>query len=898
MDIGKDMHLLGGEELLFYKDQLSERKGRLSQQIDEDYEHEKEKSKIAAEEQDSMIEEEISFIEYDSDPETITTPTRRSSSKQVTNKSDKSVQANRHETAPTRDVKNCNIKIKTAIAVVSVKACVSVEKARVATQAVCENLYDDKYLLKPEAVVSTSSEGEPLPSYSKKPRTKTDYEIYKYVLPSAKAISSHKHSMAMSKEVKAATNLLSKDERKYKVTLHYDSTTRSRIDGEWHCIILNFLSDIAQNCQMISLRPLHFAYEDRQQIVELFVESFKRLSVAIEEKASAGSLWEKVDAVMTDAASKNLLVEARVSEMLKTAYVPVHILCKSHVCEKLDECCQNVLKEIEHKIGLREILIKREPMLKSFLRTPKSIVASVVIPALLKLVAKGGDGKVTSMADEFSLILEENNVHKSFSLYKERRFTRLGHTAGALADCAPYFKRMLNETSKNNLLTRACSLYLESEFIMTALKALSFFTYKVTMPYLNMVERCNQNDLVKILPKLCRDLEKGNLETLADYHVPWMHVNASGHHPTTDLDHYLLDAFAVKSAGGVKMQCGREYWETTEDITERATSIHLLSVEERKNLPTENLSTERCLARFGNLASLSAAHSNRFFKAKRIRDDLLFNTNETGNTEMASTNVLRNLDAMEMLWTEKQKEAMKKRLIERIQKSQKEGQFLNHLVHKCKEHGGPFTQIEELGTLPKDSPTALKKILRVELQYQRLAHPRDSQENPSIYKVNGLEIDVMMSNLALILGAEDTGVGSVFPTEDEVFAILSATNQSPEAGHTISTNVLATAEHTPGDIVAVIWDMPEEHRQWFLARVCDVDEEGNIECDHYERAEDGNDVMWRRPKKDDIQNVLPMQILRIKVETEWVFTGIVKVVTLLKCTNATDVSAVFAGKLL
>ena len=131
---------------------------------------------------------------------------------------------------------------------------------------------------------------------------------------------------------------------------------------------------------------------------------------------------------------------------------------------------------------------------------------------------------------------------------------------------------------------------------MTALKALSFFTYKVTMPYLNMVERCNQNDLVKILPKLCRDLEKGNLETLADYHVPWMHVNASGHHPTTDLDHYLLDAFAVKSAGGVKMQCGREYWETTEDITERATSIHLLSVEERKNLPTENLSTERCLA--------------------------------------------------------------------------------------------------------------------------------------------------------------------------------------------------------------------------------------------------------------------------------------------------------------
>ena len=617
--------------------------------------------------------------------------------------------------------------------------------------------------------------------------------------------------------------------------------------------------------------------------------------MAIDEKASACDLWEKVDAVMTDAASKNLHVEAGVSEMFKTEYVPAHILCKSHVCEKLDECCQNVLKEIEHKIGLQEILIKREPMLKSFIRTSKSIVASVCIPALLTLVAKGGDGKVTSMADEFSLILEENNVHKSFSLYKERRFTRLGHTAGALVDCTMYFKKLLNETSKNNLLIRACSLYLESEFIITALKALSFFTYKVTMPYLNMVERCNQNDLVKILPKLCQDLENGNLDTLVEYLVPWMHVNASEHQPTTDLDHYLLNAFAVKCAGGVKMQCSREYWETTEEITERATSLHLLSVEERKNLPTENLAAERCLARFGNLASSSAVHSNRFFKAKRIRDDMLFNKNETvGNTEMASTKVLKKLDDMEMLWTGKQKEAMKKKMIDRIQKTQKEGQFLNNLVHKCKEHGGPFTQIEDLKELPKES-TKLKKILRTELQYQRIAHPKDSQDNPSLYKVNSLEIDVMISNLALILGAVDTGIGTVFPTEDEVFSILSETNQSPTAAHTISsTNVLTSAEYTAGDIVAVIWDITEENRQWFLARVCDVDEDGNIECEHYERRDNGNDVMWSRPKKDDIQYVLPVQILPIKIETEWVFMGKVTVISLLKCTNATDVSAVFA----
>jgi hypothetical protein len=209
----------------------------------------------------------------------------------------------------------------------------------------------------------------------------------------------------MSKEVDAAKNLLHKDEKKYKVTFHYDSTTRSRMDGEWPSLILNFLSDVPWNSQMITLRPLHFAYEDRQQMVNLFVETLKRLSVAIENQAFVSQPWEKVDAVMTDAASKNLHVEVGVSETLETAHVPVHILCKSHVCEKLDECCNSVLKEAENKIELYDMLVKREPMLKSFLRTPKSIVASVVIPALMKLVSKGDDGKVISMADEFSMIL-------------------------------------------------------------------------------------------------------------------------------------------------------------------------------------------------------------------------------------------------------------------------------------------------------------------------------------------------------------------------------------------------------------------------------------------------------------------------------------------------------------
>ena len=57
--------------------------------------------------------------------------------------------------------------------------------------------------------------------------------------------------------------------------------------------------------------------------------------------------------------------------------------------------------------------------------------------ALLKLVSPGADGKTTSLAPLFDLKLEEDGMYKSFCLYKEKRFTRLGYQAGAILDCLP-----------------------------------------------------------------------------------------------------------------------------------------------------------------------------------------------------------------------------------------------------------------------------------------------------------------------------------------------------------------------------------------------------------------------------------------------------------------------------
>ena len=73
----------------------------------------------------------------------------------------------------------------------------------------------------------------------KKPRTAEDYQLYANVLPSEKSVNNFKPKKALTQEIIAAKALFSKKETT-KMTLHYDTTSRSRIEGDWPSLIFNF----------------------------------------------------------------------------------------------------------------------------------------------------------------------------------------------------------------------------------------------------------------------------------------------------------------------------------------------------------------------------------------------------------------------------------------------------------------------------------------------------------------------------------------------------------------------------------------------------------------------------------------------------------------------------------
>ena len=111
-----------------------------------------------------------------------------------------------------------------------------------------------------------------------------------------------------------------------------------------------------------------------------------------------------------------------------------------------------------------------------------------------------------------------------------------------LFDCIPQFQKLLERRSKNNLLVRACQLYLESDFIMAGLKALLNFTYHVTMPFLNCKERVDQNALCSIIPNLFQEFQKDNFicDDLKPFCIKWTQITMENQESEGARAKYLL----------------------------------------------------------------------------------------------------------------------------------------------------------------------------------------------------------------------------------------------------------------------------------------------------------------------------------------------------------------------
>ena len=300
--------------------------------------------------------------------------------------------------------------------------------------------------------------------------------------------------------------------------------------------------------------------------------------------------------IMTDAVSKILHIEDDIASALNSNYKSLHLLCKAHTVEALDRSNIAVLGKLESKVKFREALESANPAIKSFLRGEKSVAVSA-IKSIISFVSHDKSATSSNQADLFDHILERENKVKHISLYQDRRFTKFGYSCASILDTPPFIRMVINETHLSNQHVGIVRVLLDSDLLIAELNVFAYFTYKISLPLLNAVEIATHEDLCQIFPKLHQDLLNGSMETLSLYSVNYCHIDIKV--PDSELEIELLTEMCHDAAKTIELQCGREYgFGCHSDAVPRATEIHKLSEEERKDLEKSNIIGERELGVF------------------------------------------------------------------------------------------------------------------------------------------------------------------------------------------------------------------------------------------------------------------------------------------------------------
>ena len=255
-----------------------------------------------------------------------------------------------------------------------------------------------------------------------------------------------KHLLAIQQERNAALAILDASDDELATTLHFDTTSRKRIKGEWPSIIIRM-----NGGKKLTMRPLNMAVKTRGNITSLLVNTLKQRSIA--SATNSKELWE-TSALMTDSVAKNLQIEEQNANTLMPNHIQFHLLCVSHTFEVFDKF---LLCEIERKIGLKELLISHIPMLRSFLFNGRGVTLAA-LTSFTKLAIN--DGHKSLLYEQFDQELQVAAKSRKFSEFKERRFGLLGYTAAAILYHMDEFKNVLQNPRSNNLLVQACNLYI------------------------------------------------------------------------------------------------------------------------------------------------------------------------------------------------------------------------------------------------------------------------------------------------------------------------------------------------------------------------------------------------------------------------------------------------------
>ncbi|KAG1663725.1 Equilibrative nucleoside transporter 3 [Nymphon striatum] len=362
------------------------------------------------------------------------------------------------------------------------------------------------------------------------------------------------------------------------------------------------------------------------------------------------------------------------------------------------------------------------------------------------------------------------------------------------------------------------------------LEVLAYFTHKVTLPFLYFVEVNSQQELLKTFPQLYTDLLAGKRETLKDYVIHYPHIPVVN--PTSALSKKILQKMCTDAAEVFDRQADREYGFRKYRLGKqpRATELNLLTTEQLRGLPTNNLEAERHLAGFGKRAAVA-------------------------------NDVVKVLNDMENKWYNEQKQLLNIRIAEKIENGKKKSQYTQKCLQLCKGWGGPAISVEELHQILRSHPDMKEKIARNELICYRDTDKSDVLDNPTMFKVNKNLHEERLVNLCTLLAGQESSYSSA----------LLPTNRDAEVALESNVAEVGTEDDMEIEIgkyyVTLITE--GECNTWNIASCDNRNDDGTFQMDHLVRVKNGNNLTWKHPRIPDTLDLHYASILDCDVDGEW-----------------------------
>ena len=269
----------------------------------------------------------------------------------------------------------------------------------------------------------------------------------------------------------------------------------------------------------------------------------------------------------------------------------------------------------------------------------------------------------------------------------------------------PYLQTLINKSHLAKKHIEIVCMFLDCELFITELFALAYFTCKVSLPLLNFLEISSQPDLLKLFPQLYVDLVDGKMDTLREFLVEYRHIQIAN--PTSDTESLLLEKTRTQAAKALLLQGGREHgFGETAEIA-RAT----LPAEEIKQLPTNNIDSEKVFSVFDQKAVASSRCRNYKFKVKSIQNDLMLHKSVMTIPDKKPKQLFKLLNQREDDWNKQQNILTDKKILEKLKKANNQSIYTNNLLQTCKSWGGSVTSTDELDDILRAHGDLAKKIM-------------------------------------------------------------------------------------------------------------------------------------------------------------------------------------------